>query len=81
MHNAAVQPAQASNHTRDIGEVAFTFALIVFILWIPRPQQGWLSLVALAWILGSTFLLRENRKAVELGMGGFMCSLFCRKRS
>ncbi len=76
MHDAAVQPEQASSHTRDIGEVAFTFALIVFILWMPRPQQGWLSLVALAWILGSTFLVRENRKAVELGMGGFMCSLW-----
>lgn len=61
---------------RPLFEVLFTFSLIVLILWTPRPQQGWLSLIALAWILGSTFLVRENRKDVELGVGGLKSSLW-----
>ena len=68
--------SDVSHPTRALFEVAFTFALIIFILWTPRPAQGWLSLVALAWILGSTFLVRENREAVELGMGGLKRSLW-----
>lgn len=56
---------------RPLFEVAFTFTLIVLILWTPRPAQGWLSLVALGWIVGSTFLVRENRQAVELGIRNF----------
>jgi membrane protease YdiL (CAAX protease family) len=63
-------------HARPLLEVAFTFAFIVFILWMPRPQQGWLSLIALGWILGSSFLVRENRDAVELGISGFRRSLW-----
>jgi hypothetical protein len=67
---------EARSVVRPLFEVVFTFVLIVFILWTPRPAQGWLSLVALAWILGSTFLVRENRNAVELGVGGFKRSLW-----
>lgn len=70
-----MQPAP-SHSARAIFEVAFTFVLIEFILWMPRAQQGWLSLVALAWILGSTFLVRENRSALELGVSGFKRSLW-----
>lgn len=61
---------------RSVFEIAFTFTLIVIILWMPRHVQGRLSLVALAWILGSTFFVRENRGAVELGIGGFRRSLW-----
>lgn len=61
---------------RPLFEVAFTFTLIVLILWTPPPAQGWLSLIALGWILCSTFLVRENRKAVELGIGNFGRSLW-----
>jgi hypothetical protein len=68
-------PQEAVNR-RPIFEVAFTFTLIVLILWTPRPAQGWLSLVALGWILGSTFLVPENRRAVELGLGNFRRSLW-----
>ena len=75
MHNQAVQTSAASP-ARPIFEVAFTFAFIEIILWMPRAQQGWLSLVAFAWILGSTFLVKQNRDAVELGISGFRRSLW-----
>jgi hypothetical protein len=63
-------------HRRALFEVAFTYTLIVLILWTPRPAQGWLSLVALGWILGSSLLVRENRKALELGIGNLPRSLW-----
>jgi membrane protease YdiL (CAAX protease family) len=62
--------------TRPIFEVAFTFALIIFALWIPRPMQDWVSLVAFLWIFGSTMMVRENRARVELGLDGFGRSLW-----
>jgi hypothetical protein len=66
----------ATRSSRAVFEIAFTFALIVCILWTPRPMQNWLSLLALLWILGSTFLVRENREAVELGISGLRRSLW-----
>jgi membrane protease YdiL (CAAX protease family) len=69
-------PEAVRSATRSIFEIAFTFALIVCILWTPRPLQGWLSLAALMWILGSTILVGENRDAVELGISGLRRSLW-----
>jgi hypothetical protein len=71
----AIVQAPAPSSRRAIFEIAFTFTVIIGILWTPRPVQGWLSLLALVWILGSSFLVRENREAVELGIGGFGRSL------
>ena len=68
--------SHSANPVRAIFEIAGTFTLIVIILWVPRPAQGWLSLVGLGWILGSSFLVRENREAVELGVSGLRRSLW-----
>lgn len=57
-------------------EVAVTFGLIELALWTPRPVQDWISWAALAWILGSSFLVPANRNAVELGISGFKRSLW-----
>jgi membrane protease YdiL (CAAX protease family) len=64
-------------HTgRSVFEVAFTFILIVLAVWTPRPQQDWVVLVAFLWIVLSTVLVRENRRAVELGVSGLRRSLW-----
>lgn len=64
-------PQPALQSRRPLYEVAGTFLLILLALWTPRPLQDWISLAALAWIVGSTLLVRANRHAVELGISGF----------
>ena len=60
--------ASAESRSRDLLEVAVTFCLILLALWTPRPWQGLLGCLTLAWISGLTW--RSRRTAASLGLGG-----------
>jgi len=58
------------NHSRPSLEIAFTFTLIIIVLWMPRPLQDWFSVVVLAWIIGSTLLTPAHARWIGFGADG-----------
>ncbi len=73
-------PAQGSAHPRsrrrDLVEIAIAYALILTVLWTPRPwqQRLWLvAVVVIAIIIGASF---EGRRAMGLRAANFFRSLW-----
>jgi membrane protease YdiL (CAAX protease family) len=55
----------------DIGELIVGFALILAVIWTPRPLQHWLYFIALGWFLVSIVLSFEGWKAMGCCVAGF----------
>ena len=55
----------------DLGELVVGYALILGVIWTPRPLQRWLWAVALGWFLISMILSFEGWKTLGCCMAGF----------
>ena len=72
----AIAPGHGRRHTRDIVELVVGYALIVAVVWTPRPQQRWVYLGAIAWFLVSTVIAFPGWSAMGLRITGFRRSLW-----
>ena len=55
----------------DLGELVVGYALILGVIWTPRPLQRWLWAVALGWFLISMVLSFEGWKTLGCCVAGF----------
>ena len=55
----------------DLGELLIGYALILAVIWTPRPLQHWLYFIALGWFIVSIFLSFEGWKAMGCCVAGF----------
>ncbi len=60
----------------DRMEIGMAYGLILVALWTPLPGQKLVSLVALAWVLLSTWVSFDGWKAMGLSGTGFVRSLW-----
>ena len=57
----------ANRERRDLLELAAGYALILIVIWTPRPWQQIIYFVAAAFIIGATWLSFPGRRAMGLG--------------
>lgn len=55
----------------DLGELLIGLALILAVIWTPRPLQHWLYWIALGWFIVSLILSFESWKALGCCVAGF----------
>lgn len=55
----------------DIGELLIGYALILAVIWTPRPLQHWLYFIALGWFIVSIVISFEGWKAMGCCVAGF----------
>jgi len=55
----------------DLGELLIGYALILAVIWTPRPLQHWFYFIALGWFLVSIVLSFEGWKAMGCCVAGF----------
>lgn len=56
---------------RDLCELSIGYALILAVLWTPRPLQRWLYWLALAWFIFSVIASFPGWKALGCTVSGF----------
>jgi membrane protease YdiL (CAAX protease family) len=67
----AAEQASGRRIAWDLAEIVIGFALILAVIWTPRPLQHWLYFIALGWFLVSITLTFENWKAMGCCLAGF----------
>jgi hypothetical protein len=55
----------------DLGELVIGYALILAVIWTPRPLQHWLYFMALGWFIVSIALSFEGWKVLGCCVTGF----------
>ena len=55
----------------DLGELLIGYALVLGVIWTPRPLQHWLYWIALGWFIISMILSFEGWKALGCCVAGF----------
>ena len=55
----------------EVGELFIGYALIMAVIWTPRPMQHWLYFIALGWFIVSISLSFESWKAMGCCIAGF----------
>jgi membrane protease YdiL (CAAX protease family) len=55
----------------DVAELLIGYALILAVIWTPRPLQHWLYWIALGWFIVSIILSFESWKAMGCCFAGF----------
>src|SRR5579859_1401244 len=55
----------------DLGELLIGYALVLAVIWTPRPLQHWLYWIALGWFIISMILSFESWKALGCCVAGF----------
>lgn len=76
LSSAASDPARVRSKRRDLAEIVIAYALILVVIWTPRPLQQWLWWLAvsvIAVIIGRSF---EGFRAAGLRAGNFFRSLW-----
>jgi membrane protease YdiL (CAAX protease family) len=76
---ASSQSARAAggrSKRRDLTEIAVAYALILLVIWTPRPWQNWLWWVAAAGILAMLYASFDGFAAMGLRRRGFWRSLW-----
>jgi membrane protease YdiL (CAAX protease family) len=68
---SAAAPSQKRRIAWDLGELAVGLALILAVIWTPRPLQQWLYFIALGWFIVSIVLSFESWKAMGCSVAGF----------
>ena len=63
--------ASTRNVAWDVGELFIGYALILAVIWTPRPLQHWLYFIALGWFIVSISLSFESWKAMGCCVAGF----------
>src|SRR5579863_4144647 len=64
------------NKRRVLAEVAIAYALILAVIWTPRPAQRWLWWVAAAAVVFYTIVSFEGARAMGLGARNLLRSLW-----
>jgi membrane protease YdiL (CAAX protease family) len=67
----AAGPAKPRNIVWDVAELFIGYALILAVIWTPRPLQHWLYFIALGWFIASITLSFESWKAMGCCVAGF----------
>ncbi len=66
----------AQSRRRDLTELGIGYALILLVIWTPRPAQRWLYLAALAWIVFSSVRSFPGWSALGMRVKGLWPSLW-----
>ena len=61
---------------RDLVEVCVAYALILVVIWTPRPWQQYLWLLAASGIAGMIAMSRDSLRSMGLRTGNFLRSLW-----
>jgi hypothetical protein len=61
---------------RDLLELSVGYGLILFVIWAPNPWQRLLYWAALGWVVLTTCVSFEGRRAMGLRIGGLLRSLW-----
>lgn len=72
----AAAEISVSSRARNIFEIVAAYGLILAVIWTPGPLQRVLYWAAIATVLVTTLLRRENLNALGLGIRGFASSLW-----
>jgi membrane protease YdiL (CAAX protease family) len=73
---APLPAGAAGSRSRDCLEIAGAYALILLVIWTPRPWQRILYLVAAAFIVGSFWRSFPGWKAMGLGAANLLRSMW-----
>lgn len=68
----------ATSHRKlwDICELSVGFALILAVIWTPRPVQHWLYFIAVAWFVASLVFSFPGWKSMGFSITGFWRSMW-----
>jgi len=58
-------PWTAKLKSRDFLEVSITYGMVLLALWTPKPAQGWLFWITLAWVVSA--IIASGQDARTLG--------------
>jgi membrane protease YdiL (CAAX protease family) len=68
--------ASAPSHTRILAEIAISYALILAVIWTPRPIQRYLWIVAAVTLVAIAYASFEGAKAMGLRICNLQRSLW-----
>ena len=67
----AATPGSPHRVAWDVAELFIGYALILAVIWTPRPLQHWLYVIALGWFIVSLTLSFESWKSMGCCVAGF----------
>jgi hypothetical protein len=68
--------SQVRSHARILAEIAISYALILAVIWSPRPVQRYLWMVAAAAVVAIAYASFEGAKAMGLRITNLLRSLW-----
>ena len=69
-------PSLSKLWSRDSFELAICYALILLVIWTPRPTQRLVFWIAFAWILATTLVCRPDANTLGLRPSGVRSSIW-----
>jgi len=69
-------PSLSKLWSRDSLELAICYALILLVIWTPRPPQRFVFWIAFAWILATTLVNRPDANTLGLRLSGLRSLLW-----
>ena len=69
-------PSLSTLWSRDSVELAICYALILLVIWTPKPTQRFIFGTAFAWILATTLVRRPAANTLGFRLSGLRGSLW-----
>lgn len=70
------QAAAPASRRRELTELFVGYALILVVVWTPRPAQNVLYWITVAWIVTTSVLSRNRSRPIGFGMHGLWRSFW-----